>query len=61
MWALWARKTFASKFCPLLGISRSEGRGQGLRYKLCLLRTLSSSIFPFKRFGIKLKTNNNNT
>ena len=28
--------------------------GQGLRYKLCLLRALSSSILPFKRFGLNL-------
>ena len=27
---------------------------QGLRYKLCLLRALSSSILPFKRFGLNL-------
>ena len=36
----------------LPGISRSEGRGQGLSYKLCFLRALSSSILPFKRFGL---------
>ena len=39
-------KTFASKFCRLPGMSRSEGRGQGLRYKLCLLRAGSVLINP---------------
>ena len=33
------------------GISRSEGRGQGMRYKLCFLRALTASFLPFKRFG----------
>ena len=27
---------------------------RGLRYKLCFLRALSSSILPFKRFGLNL-------
>ena len=50
--AMWVRKTFASKFCRLPEISRSEGRDQRLPYKLYLLRVLSSSILPFKRFGL---------
>ena len=45
---MWARLTFASEFCRLPGISRSEGRGKGLCYKLCSLRALVSSIFHLK-------------
>ena len=30
------------------------GAGQDLRYKLCLLRALTSSILSFKRFGLNL-------
>ena len=51
--AMWARRTLASKFCQLPGISRSEGMDQSLRCKLCFRRALSSSILQFKKVGTK--------
>ena len=49
-------KASDSKFCHRTGISRSGGRGESLRNKLCLAGALPLSlrIPPFKRFGQKI-------